>query len=241
MGKQYDTMYERYLKACETGRRVTVKPGDVVPMKGVELKVVCAAGKVIESPLPGAGQPNNLGDPRRADDDAEDAQSIGTLVTFGAFKFIYLGDLTWNVALDLFTPRNKVGTVDAYLVTHHAQSLPASLGAYYEGLSACPKAEVHGLKPRVAILSLGTHGHRQGTSEAMENVRSSPGLEDLWQTSKVVEGGEKEHNSPDQFIAGLTEGPELRYIKLSASRDGSFAVTNSRTGYTKHYPARGKP
>src|SRR5436305_616097 len=83
---------------------------------------VCAGGRAIDSPLPGAGQPNAAcGEARRrGDDDAEDAQSIGTLVTFGAFKFIYLGDLTWNVALDLFCPRNKVGTVDAYLVTHHA-------------------------------------------------------------------------------------------------------------------------
>jgi beta-lactamase superfamily II metal-dependent hydrolase len=241
MGKQYDTMYERYLEACKKGQRMTVKPGDVIPMKGVELRVVCAGGKVIESPLPGAGQPNPAADPRRADDDAEDAQSIGTLVTFGAFKFIYLGDLTWNVALDLFTPLNKVGTVDAYLVTHHAQSLPASLGAYYEGLSACPKAEAHGLRPRVAFLSLGTHGHRQGTSEAMENVRSSPGLEDLWQTSLVTEGGEKDHNSPEQFIASLSEGPKLQYIKLSASHDGSFTVTNSRNGFTKHYPASTRP
>jgi competence protein ComEC len=93
----------------------------------------------------------------------------------------------------------------------------------------------------VAILSLGTHGHRQGTSEAIENVRSCPGLEDLWQTSKVTEGGEKGHNSSDEFIASLSEGPELRYIKLSASRDGSFTMTNSRTGYTKHYPSRAKP
>ena len=241
MGARYDMAYERYLAACGKGTRVTVKAGDVIPMKGVELQVVCAGGKVIESPLPGAGQPNNLRDPRRVDDDAEDAQSIGTLVTFGAFRFIYLGDLTWNVALDLFTPQNKVGTVDAYLITHHAQSLPASMGAYYEGLSACPKAEVHGLRPRVAILSLGTHGHRQGTSEAIANVRSAPGLEDLWQTSKVTEGGEKEHNSSDQFIASLSPGPELRYIKLAASRDGSFTVTNSRTGYTKHYAALVRP
>jgi hypothetical protein len=241
IGKQYDTMYERYLATCAKGQRVTVKPGDTIPMKGVELKVVCAGGKVIESPLPGAGQPNITTDPRRADDDAEDAQSIGTLVTFGNFKFIYLGDLTWNVALDLFAPRNKVGTVDAYLVTHHAQSLPASLGAYYEGLSACPKAEVYGLRPRVAMLSLGTHGHRQGTDEAISNVRSSPGLEDLWQTSLVTEGGEKDHNAAEPFIATLKEGPELRYIKLAANRDGSFSVTNSRTGYTKHYPARAKP
>jgi hypothetical protein len=243
MGKQYDAGYARYLETCKKGRRLTVKAGDVIPIKGVELKVVCAGGKVIESPLPGAGGPNPAcgSDDRRGDDDAEDAQSIGTLVTFGAFRFIYLGDLTWNVAHDLFCPQNKVGTVDAYVVTHHAQSLPASLGNYYFGLSACPKSEVYGLRPRVAILSLGTHGHRQGTSEAMENVRSSPGLEDLWQTSLVIEGGEKGHNSPEDFIATLAEGPGLRYIKLSANRDGSFTVTNSRNGYTKHYPARTRP
>ena len=243
MGKQYDAMYEGYLKACEKGRRMTVKAGDVIPLKGVELKVVCAAGKVIASPLPGAGQENPACAEvdHRGDDDAEDAQSIGTLVTFGAFRFIYLGDLTWNVANELFCPRNKVGTVDAYLVTHHAQSLPASLGSYYYGLSACPKSEVHGLKPRVAILSLGSNGHRQGTSEAMQNVRSSPGLEDLWQTSLIRAGGEKDHNSPEPFVASLAPGPQLRYIKLSASRDGSFTMTNNRTGYTKHYPPREKP
>ena len=47
--------------------------------------------------------------------------------------------------------------------------------------------------------------------------------------------------SGGEFIASLTEGPDLRYIKLSANRDGSFAMTNSRTGYTKHYPARARP
>jgi len=135
-----------------------------------------------------------------------------------------------------------VGTVDAYLVTHHAQSLPASLGPYYFGLSACPKSEVHGLRPRVAILSLGSAGHRQGTSEAMENVRSSPGLEDLWQTALINAGGEKGHNSPEQFAVNLgTRPPELSYLKLSASRDGSFTMTNSRNGFTKHYPPRGQP
>src|SRR6185437_4414639 len=127
--------------------RLTVKAGDIIPIKGIELRVVCAGGEVIESPLPGAGMPNPACAEvdRRGDDDAEDAQSIGTLVTFGKFRFIYLGDLTWNVANALFCPRNKVGTVDAYLVTHHAQSLPASLGSYYFGLSACPKSEVYGL------------------------------------------------------------------------------------------------
>jgi beta-lactamase superfamily II metal-dependent hydrolase len=245
MGKRYDTLYETYLDAVKNGHRIAVRAGDVIPIKGIEMKVVCAGGKSIAEPLPGAGEPNPAceGAERRGVDDAEDAQSIGVLVTFGAFRFIYLGDLTWNESLDLFCPRNKVGTVDAYLITHHAQSYDATMGAYYFGLSAAPRAEVHALRPRVAILSLGSMGHRLGNSKAMETVHSSPGLEDLWQTDLVRAGGESKHNAPEPFIATITEDPRpgLQYIKLSASRDGSFTVTNSRNGFSKHYATRTKP
>ena len=135
-----------------------------------------------------------------------------------------------------------MGTADAYLITHHAQSLPKSMGDYYHGLSSCPKSEVHGLRPRVAILSLGANGHRQGTSEAMENVRSSPGLEDLWQTEFIEAGGEKGHNSPKDFIANIGgKNDSVRFLKLSANSDGSFTMTNSRNGFSKRYPPRKKP
>jgi hypothetical protein len=242
MGKQYDDMYERYAKAREAGKHLVVGPGDVVPINGFEARVVCSGAKVLAKPLPGAGGPNPASgkDERRADDDCEDAQSIGVLATFGSFRFAYLGDLTWNVAIDLFSPENKVGPVDAYVVTHHAQSFPLSMGAYYQGLSACPKAELAGLRPRVAILSLGLHGHRQGDSLAMETVRSSLGLEDVWQTHFVVDGGEKDHNSPKDFCASVEgdDPQQVRYIKLSADRDGSFTVSNSRNGFSKRYAAR---
>jgi hypothetical protein len=171
-----------------------------------------------------------------------DAQSIGVLLTHGSFRFVYLGDLTWNIASSLFCPKNRVGTVDAYLITHHAQSLPKSLGAYYHGLSACPKSEVHALSPRVAILSLGALGHKVGTSEAMENVRGSPRLEDVWQTQFIEQGGEKDHNSSKEFIANIgAKNDQTRYLKLSANSSGSFTVMNSRTGFTKTYKPSKQP
>jgi beta-lactamase superfamily II metal-dependent hydrolase len=245
MGARYDALYETYLTEVKNGHRMAVKAGDTIPIKGITMKVVCAGGKTIAEPLPGAGQPNPAcdGAERRGVDDAEDAQSIGVLVTFGAFRFVYLGDLTWNESLDLFCPRNMVGTVDAYLITHHAQSYDATMGAYYFGLSAAPKAEVHGLRPRVAILSLGSMGHRLGNSKAMETVLSSPDFEDLWQTDLVRAGGESKHNAPEAFIASITEEPKspLLYIKLSARADGSFTVTNSRNGFAKQYPPRTRP
>jgi beta-lactamase superfamily II metal-dependent hydrolase len=241
IGKEYDKRYKDYLAGRENSRHTVVKAGDTIPLEGVEVRVLCAGGKVLDKPLPGAGQKNPAcaDVERRADDDAEDAQSIGVRVRWGKFRFVYLGDLTWNLENALFCPVNKVGTVDAYLITHHAQSFPREMGAYYQGLSACPKSEVHGLRPRVAILSLGAAGHRQGTSEAIETVRSSPGLEDVWQTNYIEAGGEKNHNSPKDFCASIGGMKEpARYIKLSASEDGSFTMLNSRNNFSRKNPAR---
>ena len=63
------------------------------------MKVLTADGDQIDKPLPGAGQPNPLcadaklqATPTRRKTRA----SVGTLITFGSFRAIDLGDLTWN-------------------------------------------------------------------------------------------------------------------------------------------------
>ena len=223
MGKRYDESFDIYRKA------------------------VSAGGKVLSSPLrgvPGAGAPNPAcaGIDRRAEDDAEDGQSAGVIVGLGEFRLAWLGDLTWNNENRLFCPNNLVGTVDAYIITHHGQSMPATLGDYYYGLSCCPPSEVHGLHPRVSILSLGSLGHREGTPDAMQTVGNSPGMEDLWETQKVMQGGERTTNPPDEFIANIGERTEqVPYIKITANTDGSFTVMNSRNQFSKKYAARAHP
>jgi hypothetical protein len=113
------------------------------------------------------------------------------------------------------------------------------MGDYYWGLSACPPCELAALRPRVAILSLGSFGHRGGDDEAMKVVRGCPGLLDLWQTEKIVSGGEAGHNSADDFIANVGgRNDRARFIKLSAHADGSFTMSNSRNQFTKSYPPR---
>jgi competence protein ComEC len=241
IGKAYDESYEAYRQVREKGKHIIVRPGDKIPIEGMDVLVVSSGGKVISTPLKGAGAPNAAcaRADRRSEDDAEDGQSIGVLVTFGKFRFVDLGDLTWNAANALFCPRNLVGTVDAYVITHHAQSLPQSLGDYYYGLSCCSEAEVHGLQPRVAFLSLGALGHKEGTPAAIEVVRNSPGREDVWQTENITAGGEAGHNAPEQFIANLgAKSAQTPFVKLSANSDGSFTVTNSRNQYAKKYGPR---
>jgi len=72
----------------------------------------------------------------------------------------------------------------------------------------------------------------------MKVVHSVPGL-DLWQTEFIREGGEKDHNAPEQFIANLgARSDKVPYIELAAAADGSFTATNSRNGFSKKYPPR---
>jgi competence protein ComEC len=243
VGQFHDKTWAAFLAAREkSGNHIVVKAGDKLPIKGMDFTVLSAAGKVISSPLKGAGKPNPAcaDIEKRVDDDAEDGQSVGMLLTMGQFRFAYLGDLTWNNSNSMFCPENRVGTVDAYLITHHAQSVKRSLGEYYWGLSCCSPAEVRGLHPRVAFLSLGSRGHAYGDSAAIDTVKASPGLEDLWQTEKITAGGEMNSNAPDQFIANIGGPPSERvpYIKMVANADGSFTVTNSRSQFTKQYKTK---
>ena len=145
------------------------------------------------------------------------------MLTFGKFRFIDLGDLTWNKELDLMCPNNRVGQVDVYLTSHHGLSI-----------SGC-KALVWALHPRVAIVNNGAR--KGGEPEAWQVVKSSPGLEDLWQLHYALGGG-KEHNVADSYIANPAEKCEGQYLKLSAQPDGSFTVTNSRNGFSKTYKPR---
>ncbi|MEO7142008.1 MAG: MBL fold metallo-hydrolase [Bryobacteraceae bacterium] len=225
--KQAQGLYTAYLKAIGSSEHKVVKPGDTIPLKGVEVEIVAANGEHITTALAGAGQPNPYckGVERRETDPSENARSSGFVLTYGKFRFIDLGDLTWNKEMNLVCPDNLLGTVDVYLTTHH-------------GLNQSNNpAIVDALHPRVAIMNNGAK--KGGSVEAWTTVKNSPGLEDLWQLHFAVEGG-KDHNVPDSFIANVDENGDGKYISLSASADGGFVVTNSRNKYTKTYPPRSK-
>ena len=141
------------------------------------------------------------------------------LLTYGRFRMLDLGDLTWNKEHDLVCPNNLVGTVDLYLTTHHGMNI--------SGLPAL----VHAVHPRAAIMNNGAR--KGGTPEAWTGVRTSPGLEDLWQLHYAT-ASDAAHNAPEAFIANMDEttGHE---ITVSAQRDGTFTITNARNGNSKTY------
>jgi hypothetical protein len=95
---------------------------------------------------------------------------------------------------------------------------------------------MHAIHARVAVMN---NGERKGGSpEYWQTVHEASGLEDFWQIHRSAAGG-ADHNSPEQFLANLNETDHGHYIKMSVKADGSFTMTNERSGFTKEYPVRG--
>ena len=74
-----------------------------------------------------------------------------------------------------------------------------------------------------------------GAPETLGAMRHAAGLEDVWQLHRSqIEGSQ---NYADERIANLDD-TTAHWIKVSANEDGSFTVTNGRTGESKSYSAR---
>jgi competence protein ComEC len=221
--------YADYVKLLQRpdAQHLVVKPGDTLPIKDIKVQVLTAAGEHIQTSLPGAGQPNPFcaSSPKKEADPTENARSLGTLITYGDFRLLDLGDLTWNKELELMCPNNSIGTVDVYLTSHHGLDQSNS------------PALVDAIHPRVTIMNNGAR--KGGNPGAWQIVKNSPQLEDLWQIHYSMEGG-KDHNVPDSFIANVDEHDQGDYIKLTAQSDGSFTVYNSRNKFQKTYKAHSR-
>lgn len=215
--------YAAYLKAIGDKPHRVVHPGDTISIPGLSVVVLTADGEHIHA-VPGIQpQPNPYCANERQwpDDPSENARSSGILVRYDHFRFLDLGDLTGQKEVALVCPNNPIGTVDLYLVTHHGMNLSNS------------RAIVDAVHPRVAIMNNGAH--KAGMPEAWQTVHDSPGLIDLWQLH-TAENSDAAHNSPAALIANPAgSGQDGAYLKVVASGNGDFSVTNTRTGETRHY------
>jgi beta-lactamase superfamily II metal-dependent hydrolase len=216
-------VYIPYTKLREKYPHQTVKPGDRIPIQGLQVDIVAAAGESIGKPLPGAGQRNALCGSFEAlpPDPGENARSVGMIITFGGLRISDLGDLFWDKEYDLACPVNKLGVVDLYMTTHHGTAT-----------SGAPQI-VHALHPRVAIMNNGAD--KGGSVKAWTTIEKSSGLEDLWQLHYSKEGGTV-HNVAEKFIANPSaEGDQGYGIEVVAYPDGSFTVRNDRNQFEKTY------
>ncbi len=222
---EVDGLFKEYEEIRAKGKHIQVKPGDTIPVKGLEVQVVAAGGQVIPSALPGAGQPNPDCSTfkEKETDPTENAQSVGLVISSGEFRMVDLGDLTWNKEYNLVCPNNKVGTADVFVVSHHGWDLSDS-----------PQL-VHALHPRVAIFNNGAT--KGGSVDVLQTVRGTPGIEDAWLLHYAV-GAPKSLNGSDTLIANVDQVCQGKWLKLTVQKDGAFTILNSRNKYEKTYSRR---
>ncbi|HWB31813.1 MAG TPA: MBL fold metallo-hydrolase [Acidobacteriaceae bacterium] len=232
-GKATVAAYDAYQKVLSEGhaQHLTVKPGDVLPVKFMKVQVVSADGEVIAKALPAGGGQNAAcaNSPEKPIENTENDRSVGMVMTFGKTRILDLGDLTWGKERGLMCPVNKVGKVDVYVVSHHGLDRSGS------------PALVDAVAPRIAIMDNGGHkGGAASTFETIEATKPPAGrLEGLWQLH-TAEANDAQHNVAESHIANLaaTKPDAANYIELTVRKDGSMSVMNSRTGESVEYPAK---
>jgi beta-lactamase superfamily II metal-dependent hydrolase len=206
--EQINGFQAAYAELRAKAKHLVVKPGDKLPIGGIDWQIVTAGGKAIKKPLPGGGKPNpHCADfkPQENLRDPENGQSVGSVITFGKFKTIDLGDLLWDNEFDLMCPNNPIGKVDVYLVSHHGIDASGSTTL------------VHGLEPRVAVMQNGTR--KGGTLQTTTTLNSSPNLEDIWQLHWSYNVG-VEGNPPGLMIANVDEPAVIAQILTAPPRGG---------------------
>lgn len=224
---QVAAAYKAY-EELSAGKRKILKPGDRIPLKGADIQVIMSAGHAIQKPLKGAGAKNDACAAFKEhppEPDPDNDQSVGFLLRFGKFKFIDMGDLTWNYEQKLVCPNNLIGKVDLYQTTHH-------------GLDRSNSPQfVWAIQPTVAVMNNGPR--KGGQASVFEVLKKSPGIQDIWQGHLAL-ATPKDINTDEKMIANLEPTAECKgnLLKVSVATNGSYTLTNLRNGFSKTYQAK---
>lgn len=212
--KDFEKEFAWYRKLFD-GKRTILAPGDAVPLRRspgsppLRLRCLAAHRSVVhakESPPAGCEA-----HPHKPDDLSDNAASLAFLLTYGSFRFLDCGDLSWNIEHALACPENRIGPVDVYQVTHHGLAVSNN------------PALVRAVAPRVAIMNNGAR--KGGDAEVLKTLKECPGLEAWYQLHRSARVG-AEAQAPRERIANWNETCDGRWIRLDVAPDSrSYAVT----------------
>ena len=239
--------YDSYTTAS-AGKRAVVKPGDRIPLKGVDVRVVAANENMLAKPING-GRPNPLCENAADMSPAgfENSRMVGVLLSFGKFTFLNLIDLDWRTELRLVCPINKVGRITLYQSSRHGgldgAGSPALLGAIAPQVIVVnngPKKGMGQVDKRIQpIVNMARPAAPYETNSYLR-MAGLPGLEGIWQGHLALLDKAADHNTAEDMIANLEDSADCKgnWIKASVARDGKFTITNGRNGFSKSYAAK---
>ena len=235
-------------RTAATGKRTIVKPGDRIPLKGVDVLVVAADGKLLTKTLPGGG-PNPLcvDAAHMPPAGPENQNMVALMLTYGKFKFLAPIDLDWEKEMEFACPTNRLGRVTLYQSGRHGSFDGAGAPAFLGAIS--PQVVVVNNGPRKGLgqvddkaVFTGPNGGRMTPFERNAYLRLArlPEVEGIWQGHKSLLDPDPGHNTSENMIANFEETAACKgnWIKASVARAGKFTVTNGRNGFSRNYVAR---
>ena len=202
--------------------------GDSLPLKSdktpLAVRVLTSGRDVVT----GEGDTNPFADKHVAqpDDPTDNSASLSLLYSFGNFRFLTCGDLTWNTEAKLVSPRNPAGKVDLFMVTHHG--LPVSNNP----------ALVLAIDPVVTVMCNGPK--KGGAEQTIKTLREVKSLKDQFQLHRNVDLNAS-LQTPAEFIANSQETADCKgdwILAKVAANGATYTVQIGAEGKKHAYETR---
>ena len=225
----FPLLIAEYRKATG-GKSKTLKPGDEIKLKqtddGPALKMLCVSSnaEVLPDKDGAAENPIAREHKAKAEDRTDNARSLGFLLTYGSFRFLDIGDLTWNIEYKLVAPSDKIGPVDVFQSSHHGLDISNN------------PVLIKTVKPVVTVFNNGAK--KGGHPSIIALLRRLPDTKAIYQMHRNLTVGASENTDPE-YIANPDEKCNAETIRLSVAPDGkSYTLTVGSKGKPKKYETR---